>query len=581
MLEIALSDLRFGIYNRKSSDTEDKQVQSIETQGRENRATADYAGLSVIEEQIFDETKSAFVPGRERFAEMVRAIGAGKINGVIVIHPNRLARNPVDAGTLIELMDRKKLLAIKTPSKAYFPTPTDKMMLGLEFLMSKKDSDDKSDFVKNGLKTKALKGLPSGAASIGFLNDRLGEVGNKKWIVDRERYPLVETLLHRFLQGDISAGRLHKWAIGDLRLTTPKHKRIGGALISRSRMYTILQDPIYAGFFFQDGVRYPLDASLPRMITEDQHCRILQLLGGRHIPKTKKHFGTYTGFIKGADGNFIGQDPKFQVICDCGRKFAYIHRDHCPQCGVRIGEMNSPKYLVYVYYYNVKRKKSGSGAKYISETAVNAFVKDFARNVFLSQEQADWSRKYLNELRDEEVREHDTIVARRDHITLEIEAKKARYREMLAERLITPEEYRSDVERLKRRSSGPSVGVERTERWYRRANEITDLAQELVQTMGNGTVDAKRRILGALGSNLVWDEKKLSILNKKSVQALLDGLNRVRCENTKFELENGEVDAEKNGASDPFRPSLLRTWDNVRQCLLEEIDIEDRGQDRT
>ena len=93
--------------------------------------------------------------------------------------------------------------------------------------------------------------------------------------------------------------------------------------------------------------------------TADQHYRILQLLGGRHIPKTKKHFGTYTGFIKGADGNFIGQDPKFQVICDCGRKFAYIHRDHCPQCGVRIDETNSPKYLVYVYYYNVKRKKSG------------------------------------------------------------------------------------------------------------------------------------------------------------------------------------------------------------------------------
>ncbi len=577
MQEIALSDLKFGIYNRKSSDTEDKQVQSIETQRRENRATAQYSGLQVVEDQIFDETKSAFVPGRERFAEIVGAIRAGKIDGVIVIHPNRLARNPVDAGTLIELMDRRKLLAIKTPSKAYFPTPTDKMMLGLEFLMSKKDSDDKSDFVKNGLKTKALKGLPSGVASIGFLNDRLGDVGNRKWIVDRERYPLVETLLHRFLQGDISAGRLHKWAIGDLRLTTPKHKRIGGALISRSRMYTILQDPIYAGFFLQGGVRYPLDPSLPRMITEDQHYRILQLLGGRHIPKTKKHFGTYTGFIKGADGNFIGQDPKFQVICDCGRKFAYIHRDHCPQCGVRIDEMNSPKYLVYVYYYNVKRKKSGLGAKYVSEITVNAFLKEFTRDIFLSKEQADWSRKYFNELRDEEVRENDTIVARRDQITLEIEAKKARYREMLAERLITPEEYRNDVERLQRRLSGSNVGIDRTERWYRRVNEITDLTQELAHTMGNGTVEAKRRTLAALGSNLIWDEKKLSILNRKSVQALIDGLNRARRENAKFEPIKCEADKDKTEVFASVCPNLLRTWDNVRQRLLEELDVEDQA----
>src|SRR3989344_1919498 len=144
MKEIDIKALKWGIPNRKSSDSEDKQVQSLETQLRENLSTAQQFSLNVVEGCIYNETKSAFVPGRERFAEMVEDIRRGKINGLIVVHPNRLARNPVDAGTLIGLMDSKKLHAIKTHSKVYFNSPTDKMMLAIEFIFSKKDSDDKS-----------------------------------------------------------------------------------------------------------------------------------------------------------------------------------------------------------------------------------------------------------------------------------------------------------------------------------------------------------------------------------------------------------------------------------------------------
>ena len=557
MEDINIGDLKVGGCPRKSSDYEDRQVQSIETQIRELTDLGNRLGFHIAEQHMYAETKSAFTPGRERFNQAVFDVEQGRINALAAVHANRLARNPVDAGIIINLMDRKKLIAIITPTKVYRNNPTDKMMLAIEFIFSKKDSDDKSEFVKNGLKTKALKGLPSGVASIGFLNDFSNEKGNRKWKIDPDRYTIVQALLRRFLERNISASRLYKVAVSEYRLTTPAHKRIGGALISRSRMFTILKDPIYAGFFVQNNVRYDLDPALPRMITEDEHYDILRILGGRHMPKTKKYLGTYTGFMVSTDGGFIGQDPKLQVICDCGKKFAYLHRDRCPACNVRIEAMQHPKYLAYTFYYNVSRKKSGKQTKHLNERKIDAFISDYAMTNFtISKELAEWSRKYLHLLKDKEIRERHLITSRHANIKTEIENKKSRYREMLANGYITPEEYRTDVERLE--ASVPSSADEAlAERWLERASEIVDLTQEFVSIMQTGTIEAKRRILSKLGSNIVWDEQKLSVVNKKSVQALIDGLNRAKRKTPQFEPENNKADKDETEVFASVRPSLL------------------------
>ena len=522
-------------YLRKSSDSEDKQVQSIETQEREVEAMSERFGFKLKKDHKYAETKSAFTLGRQEFERLINDIESGKINAIAVVHESRIARNAMDGARIIELMDRKKLLAIFTPAKIYLGNANDKMMLGWGFLVSKKDSDDKSAWVKGGLKTKALKGLPSGVAAIGFLNDMTNERGNRKWKVDIERFPLVQSLLLRFLEGNISGGQLHKYAIEQLKFTTPKHKRIGGALITRSRMFEILKDPICAGFFFQNGVRYELDASLPRMITEDEHQRILRLLGAKHKPRTKKYLGAYTGFIRGMDGEFIGQDPKMQLICDCKKKFAYLHRDRCPVCGVKIDEMKSPKDLEYTFYYNVRRKKSGLKAKHLNEKFVDAFVVNFAKNdLVMSSKLADWSRKHIRQLGDQEIREQKAMATRSTKIKESVEDRKARYREMLANKEITPEEYRTDVDRFEKEIPVVDEGAE-TERWLEKANDLIDLTQEFVEIIENGTVEAKRRVLTRLGSNLTWDEKKLNVINKKSVQALIDGLKHTKRENQQFE----------------------------------------------
>src|SRR3989344_8791400 len=159
MDEINFGELKVGAYLRKSSDSEDKQVQSIETQEREVQTMSERFRFHLKNGYIYAETKSAFSPGRERFGQLLDDIESGKINALAVVNANRLARNSMDGARIVDLMDRKKLLAIFTLSKISLNNANDKMMLGLEFLMSKKDSDDKRGFVKKRAKNKNAEGV--------------------------------------------------------------------------------------------------------------------------------------------------------------------------------------------------------------------------------------------------------------------------------------------------------------------------------------------------------------------------------------------------------------------------------------
>ena len=170
--------IKYFVYcRRSSSDAEDRQIQSIENQERELLEIVKRDGLEIVE--ILRESQSAHSPGRPVFNEMVKRIRNGEANGIIVLFPNRLSRNPVDGGMVIYLFDLGKLVELKTPSRTYINTSSDKTFLAIELAFSKKDSDDKGEHVKTGLRTRYLKGLPNGVAPTGFMNDLSGEKGNR------------------------------------------------------------------------------------------------------------------------------------------------------------------------------------------------------------------------------------------------------------------------------------------------------------------------------------------------------------------------------------------------------------------
>ena len=120
---------KFFLYARKSTDVEDKQVRSIEDQLAELHDFALKENLNIVEE--FIEKQSAQIPGRPVFNSMIERIEKGGALGILAWNPDRLARNSVDGGKIIYLIDTGKIRFLKFPTFWFEPTPQGKFMLNL------------------------------------------------------------------------------------------------------------------------------------------------------------------------------------------------------------------------------------------------------------------------------------------------------------------------------------------------------------------------------------------------------------------------------------------------------------------
>ena len=104
--------MNYFLYARKSTDVEDKQVLSIEAQLSELRALAKKENLTITEE--FIEKRTAKMPGRPIFNEMVKRIEKSEAEGIICWKLDRLARNPVDGGQIQWLLQESVIKDIRT-----------------------------------------------------------------------------------------------------------------------------------------------------------------------------------------------------------------------------------------------------------------------------------------------------------------------------------------------------------------------------------------------------------------------------------------------------------------------------------
>jgi len=156
---------KFFLYARKSTDEPDRQILSIESQIDELREFAVREHLDVVQE--FIESQTAKEPGRPIFNEMIKRIENGEANGILAWHPDRLARNSIDGGRIIYLIDTEKIVALKFPTFWFDPTPQGKFMLNIAFGQSKYYIDNLSENVKRGLRQKVRRGEYPGVAPTG------------------------------------------------------------------------------------------------------------------------------------------------------------------------------------------------------------------------------------------------------------------------------------------------------------------------------------------------------------------------------------------------------------------------------
>ncbi len=556
----------YGAYYRKSSEDEGKQVNSIKDQQRELDEIELKEELN-IKIKFPGESQSAFSPGRPIFGSLTKSIEAGIINGLFVWHANRLSRNPIDAGALIYLMDIGKLKEIKTPSRTYYNNGNDKFLLQLDFSMSKKDSDDKSVVVKRALEGRALRGLPNGMSKIGFTNDTKEEKGNRKWVVDPIRFPLVQQLFQKMLTGKYSVPQLHKYAKDELKLTTSLRKKEGGKPISLSYIYTLFRDPIHAGFFFHNEIRCELDSRLPRTINEEEYWKIQAMLGNKGIKRTTKRESVYNHFTKcGTCNGATFPDFKFQVICSkCHKKFSNLNKESCPTCNTKIVDMIDPSYLSYIFYYciNDKKHRTICPKNGIEERNLEkALLKNYEEKISISKELSKWCIDNIYKVKNKELEEQLAIKSNFESQELSLKTKLKRITINRITRDISEEEeqnyleieneIKDELNQLKIQKNNINVD------WFSEATKDFNLMAEVIDIIENGSIEQKKNTLIAFGSNLSVKDKIVSVYNKKSIEKFSEYLLMAKSENNAFEPRTSLATKEKTEAFASVIPTLLR-----------------------
>ena len=150
--KIDTSVLRYALYVRKSTTSEDRQASSIEDQIRDcMERIVSPNNLNII--KVYQESYSAKIADtRDEFNAMISAIENGYIDGVIAWHPDRLARNMKEAGSIIDLVDRNLIKDLQFPTFTFENNPAGKMLLGITFVMAKQYSEHLAESVDRGNK---------------------------------------------------------------------------------------------------------------------------------------------------------------------------------------------------------------------------------------------------------------------------------------------------------------------------------------------------------------------------------------------------------------------------------------------
>jgi site-specific DNA recombinase len=295
-----ITELKYCLYARKSTESDERQAMSIDSQIKEMQAMAEREGLNVV--AIKRESFSAKQSGsRPVFNQLLHDIRNGEYNAILTWAPDRMSRNAGDLGSLVDLMDMNRLQRIRTYSQSFSNTPNEKFLLMILCSQAKLENDNRGINVKRGIRAKCEMGWRPGPAPIGYINRSFA--GVKEMVLDEERAPIIKEMFERSgLQSQ--SGRTIKDWLDSTGFTTK-----AGARLSLSQIYRILTNPFYYGYF-----AYPAGGPLYK---------------GQHEPTISKQlFDTVRSRMSA-----IVPDNK---PAWGSKRFPFKHLFYCGSCGSRL-----------------------------------------------------------------------------------------------------------------------------------------------------------------------------------------------------------------------------------------------------
>jgi len=348
--QITNTPIRYCLYARKSSETDERQSTSIESQVNEMTNLAQRDGLEVVE--VYRESHSAKKCNqRPIFSKLMREIENGIYNGVITWSTDRLSRNGGDLGQLVDLMDDGKLQCIVTYSQRFTNNPNEKFLLMILGSQAKLENDNRGINVKRGIRNICKQGLWPGQVPLGYESITIN--GVRSINPDPKRCGTIKIIFEKVSAGQ-SVKSTIRWVNANTSLRTKRDKNV-----SKSIIYKILRNKFYYGEFDISNIEY--QGSHKPLITQELYDQVQKKL--RPFRNTNK-----------------------QAIDE----FSLCQFLKCAKCESPMHRISKSRRLInggsrfHVYYRCCGQKDKTCNAKYISEENIIRKIADSTDFIDLS-----------------------------------------------------------------------------------------------------------------------------------------------------------------------------------------------------
>ncbi len=275
--------MKYLIYCRKSTDTEDKQVLSLDSQERELLDIAKKHNLNIT--KVLRESMSAKSAGRPVFNTMMKLIESGQADSILCWKLDRLARNFVDGGKVIDSLQKGVIKEIRTYESIHLPSDN-VLMLAVQLGMANQYIRDLSVNVKRGNREKMSRGEWPNHAPFGYLNDK----ATKTVVIDPVRSPYVPKAFELYLTGSYGykeiSNILHEQG---LRTRT-------GKKVLKSHIQRILSSVFYTGLMEREGKYY--QGNHQPLISKETFEKAQDVMHNRTRPRPQRLFFPLRGFLK-------------------------------------------------------------------------------------------------------------------------------------------------------------------------------------------------------------------------------------------------------------------------------------------
>jgi DNA invertase Pin-like site-specific DNA recombinase len=310
--------VKYCLYARKSTESEERQILSIDSQIKEMLQLAERENLEVV--TMKRESHSAKETGqRPVFNEIIEEIKQGKFNGILTWAPDRISRNAGDLGKIVDLMDSGALVEIRTFGQRFSNNPNEKFLLMILGSQAKLENDNRGINVKRGLRTRAEMGLWAGPAPLGYLNqnrmDKKCQV-----IIDPQRAPVIKKVFEKVAYEHYSGRKIYNWLRHELNFYTRGNKPL-----TQSGIFRILDNPFYYGVFERpkDSGNWYTGKHEP-IINQELFEKAKAQLKRDKIVRENHEFSFTKLFTCGYCGSGISAEEKYKQLKD-GTHARYIY----------------------------------------------------------------------------------------------------------------------------------------------------------------------------------------------------------------------------------------------------------------